>query len=48
MAINLDDLPYVIQACFTLHNVCEMHGETMASDKVAAAIDYDTKFSTST
>ena len=27
MDINLDDLPYVIHACFILHNVCEINKE---------------------
>ena len=44
MDINLDDLPYIIYACFTLHNFCEMHGETMTTDKVTDAVDYDKCF----
>ena len=41
MDINLDDLPYVIYACFILHNFCEHNNETISEDKVSAAIDYD-------
>lgn len=27
MDINLDELPYIIYACFVLHNFCEIHNE---------------------
>ena len=40
MDINLNELPYVVYACFVLHNFCEIHGE----DKVTASMDYDKNF----
>ena len=39
MEIKLDDLPYVIYACFVLHNYCEVNNETISEDRVRAAID---------
>ncbi len=44
MDVNLNDPPYVIYACLTLHNFCEMHGETMTTGKVTCAVDYDKCF----
>ena len=44
MDINLDDLPFVIYACFVLHNFCEMNKESINDDKVRMAIDYDRNF----
>ena len=44
MDINLDELPNAIYACFVLHNYCEVNGESVADDKVRAAIDYDRRF----
>ncbi|XP_029180023.2 uncharacterized protein LOC114947536 [Acropora millepora] len=44
MDINVDDLPYVIYACFTLHNSCAHNNETISEDKVSAALDYDREF----
>jgi hypothetical protein len=29
MDINLDELPYVIYACFVLHKFCELHNESI-------------------
>ena len=44
MDINLDDLPYIIYACFILHNFCEHNNETISEDKVYEAIDNDREF----
>ena len=44
MDINLDDLPYVIYACFVLHNFCEIHHESVSEEKVRMAMDYDRHF----
>ncbi len=44
MDINLDELPYVIYACFVLHNFCELNNERIGEDKVATAVDYDRSF----
>lgn len=44
MDINLDDLPFVIYACFVLHNYCEMNKEPVDEHKVSAAIHYDRDF----
>ena len=32
MDINLDELPYVIYACFVLHNFCEIHNESISEE----------------
>ena len=39
--INLTEVPYVIYACFVLHNFCECNNETVSDDKVTAAIAHD-------
>ena len=44
MDINIDDLPYVIYACFVLHNFYEINNERIGEDKVTAAIKYDRSF----
>lgn len=44
MDINLDELPYVIYACFVLHNFCELNNERINEEHVSAAIDYDKEF----
>ena len=41
MDINLADLPYVIYACFVLHNYCEASKDTVDDNRVAEAIQYD-------
>ena len=48
MDINFDDLPYVIYACFVLHNFCELNGESIDVVKVRHAIQYDRDFQLST
>ena len=40
MDINMDDLPYVIYACFILHNFYEINHETMCKVGVRDLIDY--------
>ena len=44
MDINLDDLPFVIHACFILHNFCEQNNETVSEEKVSSVINYDREF----
>ena len=44
MDINIDDLPFVIYACFVLHNFCEYNRESISEDRVRSAIDYDRDF----
>ena len=44
MDINMEDLPYVIYACFVLHNFCELNGESVSDDEVRRTIDYDQEF----
>ena len=44
MDINLDELPFVVYACFVLHNFCEISGERIAEEKVTASVDYDKQF----
>ena len=41
MDINLEDLPFVIYACFILHNYCEIHKETICDEQVHIAMDYE-------
>ena len=41
MDVNMDHLPYVINACFILHNFCEIKKETLADESVIAAIRND-------
>lgn len=41
MDINLADLPFVIYACFVLHNYCEASKDTVDDNTVAEAIQYD-------
>ena len=40
MDINIDDLPYVIYACFFLHNFCEHNNKNVSEVKVRTAISY--------
>ena len=44
MDINLKGLPYVIYACFVLHNFCESNNERMNEEHVRTAMDYDKQF----
>ena len=44
MDIHLEELPYVIYACFVLHNFCELNKERIGEDRVASAVDYDRNF----
>ena len=46
MDINLIDLPYVIYACFVLHNFCEVNKEPINEDAVRMSINYDRPIST--
>ena len=44
MDINLDELPYVIYACFVVHNFCEVKKEIIGENKVSASIAFDKHF----
>jgi hypothetical protein len=44
MDINISDLPYVIYACFVLHNFCELHNESVGESRVNNVIAYDREF----
>lgn len=44
MDINLNDLRNVINACFILHNYCEMNGESIANKVTKKAISYERQF----
>ena len=44
MDINIDELPFVIYACFVLHNFCELNGESIGENAVQNAIAYDREF----
>ena len=44
MDINIHDLPFVIYACFVLHNYCEMNGESISEERVRVATYYDRQF----
>lgn len=41
MDINLNDLPFVIYACFVLHNFCEASKDTVDENRIAEALQYD-------
>lgn len=41
MDINLNDLPFVVYACFVLHNYCEAAMDTVDDARVNKAIQYD-------
>ena len=43
-AMNSDELPYVIYACFVLHNFCEVKKEKIGENKVVASIAFDKHF----
>ena len=44
MDINIEDLSYVIHACFLLHNFYELHKEPVHQNLVEAAKKYDSEF----
>lgn len=44
MDIKYADLPFVIYACFVLHNFCELQNESIGDDDIARAVDYDREF----
>lgn len=41
MYINLDDLPYVIYACFVLHNYCEATNQPLDEQRVIEVIQHE-------
>ena len=44
MDLNIRDLPYVIYACFVLHNFCEEHNETVGEELISSAVRYEREF----
>ena len=44
MDINIKELPYVIYACFVLHNICELNNETIQQNMLSDARQYDKEF----
>ena len=48
MGVKMDDLPFVIYACFVLHNYCEVNKETIGKDRVRVSMDYDRHFQPTT
>ena len=42
--MDINDLPNVINACFILHNYCEMNGDYISSDAIEKAISYERQF----
>ena len=42
--INIDELPFVVHACFVLHNFCEINGERIGEDKVVASMEHERNF----
>ena len=44
MDINSDDLPFVIYACFVLHNYCELNNESINKETIRMTINYDHDF----
>uniref|UniRef100_A0A3B3E024 Putative nuclease HARBI1 n=1 Tax=Oryzias melastigma TaxID=30732 RepID=A0A3B3E024_ORYME len=41
MDINLNDLPFVIYACFVLHNFCEINKDSIDDSRISEAIEHD-------
>ncbi|XP_037553265.1 protein ALP1-like [Nematolebias whitei] len=41
MDINMNDLPFVIYACFVLHNFCEASKDTVDENRITEAIQHD-------
>ena len=37
MDVNIHDLPYVIYACFVLHNFCELHDESVSNTLISSS-----------
>ena len=48
MDISQEVLPYVVYACFVLHNFCETHEERLASEEISKATTYEKEFQPST
>ena len=44
MDINIADLPYVIYACFVLHNYCELEREPLTDEDITRAVEYKREF----
>ena len=44
MDINIEELPYVIYACFVLHSFRELNHESVCSDGLRRDMDYHRKF----
>ena len=44
MDVHTSTLPYVIYACFVLHNYCEMQDEKVGNDDFSKAQRYDQEF----
>ena len=42
--INIDELPFVVDACFVLHNFCEINGEWIGEGKVVASKEHEGNF----
>ena len=42
--INWNELPYVIYACFVLHNFCKVKKENIRENKVSTSIAFDKHF----
>ena len=41
MDIIIDELPFVIYACFVLHNYCEEHGEKTNEMQLSTAVSFE-------
>lgn len=41
MDINMEDLPFVIYACFVLHNFCEVNNEPVSEQSINGALQCD-------
>ena len=44
MDVNLDELPFVIYACFVQHNFYELNGEFVNEERVRSTISYNRNF----
>ena len=48
MDISQEVLPYVVYACFVLHNFCETHEERLVGEEISKATTYEKEFQPST
>lgn len=43
MDINMEILPFVIEVCLVLHNVCNIHKETLIKQHIFTAVLFNSR-----